>query len=50
MFTARTEPSCPNAAAVLDRALAVVLTDHDDEVSIAKMAGIITTEAAAWNP
>jgi perosamine synthetase len=41
---------CGNAAAVLDRTLAVILTDHDDDHRIAGYAHTITREARAWCP
>ena len=40
---------CCNAAAVIDRTLAVVLTDHDDEQRITGYAQTISREARRWN-
>jgi perosamine synthetase len=41
---------CGNAAAVIDRTLAVILTDHDDDHRIAGYAHTITREVRAWCP
>ncbi|MEV4709593.1 aminotransferase class I/II-fold pyridoxal phosphate-dependent enzyme [Actinoplanes sp. NPDC049316] len=41
---------CGNAAAVIDRTLAVILTDHDDDQRITGYAEIIAREARAWCP
>ncbi|MDD9380428.1 aminotransferase class I/II-fold pyridoxal phosphate-dependent enzyme [Streptomyces sp. ZAF1911] len=49
-FTARDHPPCPGAALILDRTLAVVLDQGDDEAVIDRYAAIITKEAATWEP
>ena len=41
---------CPNAAAVIDRTLAVVLTGHDNEQRITDYAETISREARQWHP
>lgn len=46
MFTG--PPTCPNAAHIIDTALALVLTDHDTPQRLAAMAETITKEATAW--
>ncbi|WP_167666615.1 DegT/DnrJ/EryC1/StrS family aminotransferase [Micromonospora narathiwatensis] len=43
-----TTAPCPHAAAVVDRTLAVILTDHDDEQRIAGYATTISREAMQW--
>jgi perosamine synthetase len=43
-------PPCRNAAAVIDRTLAVILTDHDDEHRLNGYAQTIDREARAWRP
>ncbi|GAB3066262.1 DegT/DnrJ/EryC1/StrS family aminotransferase [Micromonospora schwarzwaldensis] len=48
LFADFTTAPCLNAAAVVDRTLAVVLTDHDDEGRIAAYATTISREAARW--
>jgi dTDP-4-amino-4,6-dideoxygalactose transaminase len=40
---------CRNAAAVIDRTLAVVLTDHDDEQRVTGYAQTISREVRRWN-
>ncbi|GIJ29989.1 hypothetical protein Vqi01_51510 [Micromonospora qiuiae] len=45
-----TTAPCPNAAAVIDRTLAVVLTDHDDEQRLTDYAQTISEEARRWRP
>ncbi|MDQ7904692.1 aminotransferase class I/II-fold pyridoxal phosphate-dependent enzyme [Phytohabitans sp. ZYX-F-186] len=49
-FAAYTPDPCPNAAAVIGRTLAVVLTDHDNEHRIAHYAQTIAREAHRWQP
>ncbi|MFB6884187.1 DegT/DnrJ/EryC1/StrS family aminotransferase [Streptomyces noursei] len=39
---------CRGAAQILDRTLAIVLTEHDDEAVLDRYAAVITREAAAW--
>jgi perosamine synthetase len=41
---------CRNAAAAVERTLAVVLTDHDDEQRITSYAQTIAREAHHWRP
>jgi hypothetical protein len=41
-------PPCRNAATVLDRTLAVLLTDHDDDQRITQYAQTIVREAHRW--
>lgn len=41
---------CPNAAAVVDQTLAVVLTDHDDDARLTTYAETIIREARQWKP
>lgn len=41
---------CGNAAAVIDRTLAVILTDHDDDHRITEYARTIAREVRAWHP
>ncbi|GAA0546827.1 hypothetical protein GCM10010172_30670 [Paractinoplanes ferrugineus] len=43
-------PGCRNATAVIDRTLAVILTDRDDEHRLNGYAQIIDREARAWRP
>ncbi|RNH98281.1 aminotransferase class I/II-fold pyridoxal phosphate-dependent enzyme [Micromonospora aurantiaca] len=43
-----TTAPCPHAAAVVDRTLAVVLTDHDDEQRLTGYAQTIFEEARRW--
>jgi dTDP-4-amino-4,6-dideoxygalactose transaminase len=54
-FTHHTSPQpagvrCRNAATVIDRMLAVVLTDHDDDERITRHAQTIVREANQWHP
>uniref|UniRef100_A0AAU2K0I9 DegT/DnrJ/EryC1/StrS family aminotransferase n=1 Tax=Streptomyces sp. NBC_00049 TaxID=2903617 RepID=A0AAU2K0I9_9ACTN len=49
-FTTRDHPPCAGAALILDRTLAVVLDERDDEAVIDRYAAIITKEAATWEP
>jgi dTDP-4-amino-4,6-dideoxygalactose transaminase len=49
-LTAFAGPPCGNAAAMIDRTLAVVLTDHDDEQRLTSYAQTIDREARAWRP
>lgn len=49
-FAAHSGNPCRNAAAVIDRALAVVLTDHDDDRRVADYAHSIRREANRWRP
>lgn len=47
MFTGGRAP-CRGAAQILDRTLAIVLTEHDDEAVLDRYCALITREAAAW--
>ncbi|WP_331750967.1 DegT/DnrJ/EryC1/StrS family aminotransferase (plasmid) [Streptomyces globisporus] len=49
MFTTGRAP-CPGTARILDRTLAIVLTERDDEHVLERYAATITREAAAWRP
>ncbi len=48
MFAASNRTPCRGAAEVLDRTLALVLTERDDEAVLDRYAAAITREAAAW--
>ncbi|MFC9585819.1 DegT/DnrJ/EryC1/StrS family aminotransferase [Streptomyces yangpuensis] len=48
-FTATTQAApCRGAAEILDRTLALVLTERDDEAVLDRYAAAITREAASW--
>ncbi|MQS17612.1 aminotransferase [Streptomyces kaniharaensis] len=49
MFTPSARPRCRGAAQILERTLAVVLTDRDDEAVLDRYAAVITRESAAWS-
>jgi dTDP-4-amino-4,6-dideoxygalactose transaminase len=49
-FTSGDRAPCRGAAQVLDRTLALFLTEHDDEAVLNRYAAVITREAAAWRP
>ena len=48
MFTGGDRAPCRGAAQILDRTLAVVLAERDDEAVLDRYAAVITREAAAW--
>ncbi len=48
MFTGGDRAPCRGTAQILDRTLALVLTERDDEVALDRYAAVITREAAAW--
>ncbi|MER6067055.1 DegT/DnrJ/EryC1/StrS family aminotransferase [Streptomyces sp. NPDC001792] len=48
MFTSGDREPCRGAAQALNRTLALVLTEHDDEGVLDRYAAVITQEAAAW--
>jgi dTDP-4-amino-4,6-dideoxygalactose transaminase len=39
---------CPNAAALIDRTLAIVLSERDSDERLSQIADIVTKEARAW--
>lgn len=47
-FAAHQPHSCPRAAAYIDRTLAVILTDHDDDQRLTTYAHTIVREAHLW--
>lgn len=47
MFTSRGQP-CRGAAEILDRTLAIILTERDTEATLDHYAAVIAYEAAAW--
>ncbi|MEU7802541.1 DegT/DnrJ/EryC1/StrS family aminotransferase [Micromonospora arborensis] len=47
-FTSRTATRCSQASAVIDRTLAVILTEHDDEQRLTRYAETISREAVRW--
>ncbi|MFD8782549.1 DegT/DnrJ/EryC1/StrS family aminotransferase [Kitasatospora sp. NPDC059599] len=49
MFTAGAQPPCRGAAQILERTLAVVLTDRDDEEVLDRYAAAITSASATWS-
>ncbi|MEV4333622.1 DegT/DnrJ/EryC1/StrS family aminotransferase [Streptomyces sp. NPDC049597] len=49
MFTGGDRAPCRGAAEILDRTLAIVLTERDDEATLDRYAAAITREAAAWH-
>lgn len=48
MFTGTHLPPCRGAAEVLDRTLAVTLTERDTEATLDRYAAVIAQEASAW--
>jgi perosamine synthetase len=48
MFAPFSPAPCPTAAHLVDTTLAVVLTAHDDDARISKLAQIIAEEARRW--
>ncbi|MGV9269438.1 DegT/DnrJ/EryC1/StrS family aminotransferase [Kitasatospora sp. NPDC003701] len=48
MFTGADQKPCRGAAQILDRTLALVLTERDDEAALDHYAAVVTREAAAW--
>ncbi|GAA1215123.1 hypothetical protein GCM10009665_01190 [Kitasatospora nipponensis] len=48
MFAGGNRKPCRGAAQILDRTLALVLTERDDEAALDDYAAVITREAAAW--
>jgi perosamine synthetase len=48
MFTSGDQTPCRGAAQILDRTLALVLTEHDGETVLDHYTSVITQEAAAW--
>ncbi|MFE4512660.1 DegT/DnrJ/EryC1/StrS family aminotransferase [Kitasatospora sp. NPDC056783] len=49
MFAAGARPPCRGAAQILERTLAVVLTDRDDEAVLDRYAAAITHAGSEWN-
>ncbi|MGY0466708.1 DegT/DnrJ/EryC1/StrS family aminotransferase [Kitasatospora sp. cg17-2] len=49
MFSGGARPPCRGAAQILERTLAVVLTDHNDEAVLDRYAAAITHASAAWS-
>ncbi|MFG2918121.1 DegT/DnrJ/EryC1/StrS family aminotransferase [Kitasatospora sp. NPDC048298] len=49
MFAGGTLPPCRGAAQILERTLAVVLTDRDDEAVLDRYAAAITHTSAEWS-
>ncbi|MEE1931521.1 aminotransferase class I/II-fold pyridoxal phosphate-dependent enzyme [Streptomyces sp. TRM 70351] len=49
MFTGGERAPCRGAAQILDRTLALVLTERDDEAVLDRYAAVIIREAAAWH-
>ncbi|MET9952780.1 aminotransferase class I/II-fold pyridoxal phosphate-dependent enzyme [Streptomyces sp. NPDC006339] len=50
MFAASDRTPCRGAAQILDRTLALVLTERDDEAVLDHYATVLAREAAAWRP
>ncbi|MGC0314879.1 DegT/DnrJ/EryC1/StrS family aminotransferase [Kitasatospora acidiphila] len=48
MFAGADQKPCPGAAQILNRTLALVLTERDDETALDHYATVITREVAAW--
>jgi perosamine synthetase len=48
MFAGSERAPCRGAAEILDRTLALVISEHDDEADLDRYADAITREAAAW--
>ncbi|MFE4333273.1 DegT/DnrJ/EryC1/StrS family aminotransferase [Streptomyces sp. NPDC056831] len=49
MFTSPDRTPCRGAAQILDRTLALVLTERDSEAALDRYAAVIAREAAAWS-
>jgi perosamine synthetase len=48
MFTRPGQTPCHGTAQILDRTLAVILTERDTEAAVERFAAIITREASTW--
>ncbi|MEV0535899.1 aminotransferase class I/II-fold pyridoxal phosphate-dependent enzyme [Kitasatospora sp. NPDC050463] len=49
MFSGGARPPCRGAAQILERTLAIVLTDRDDEAGLDRYAAAITHASATWS-
>jgi perosamine synthetase len=49
MFTRQDQAPCRGAAQILDRTLAVILTERDTEATLDRYAAVIAREATAWD-